>query len=99
MALEILLDSKQRYVSPKCDVYNFGVLLIKLVNGSWFILDRGKIPKFIQWAQKIHVEKDGFQQILNVIIKNSIVGFNNNEAKLFLQISLKCIQVILLPNL
>ncbi len=99
MAPEILPESKQRHVSPKCDVYSFGVLLIELVNGSRFTSDRSKIYKFIQWARKIHVEENGFQQIFNVIIKNSIVGFNNNEAKLFLQISLKCIQVIFLPNL
>jgi serine/threonine protein kinase len=99
MAPEILPESKQRHVSPKCDVYSFGVLLIELVNGLQFTLDRGKICKFIQWAWKIHVEEDGFQQIFNVIIKNSIVGFNNNEAKLILLISLKCIQVIFLPNL
>jgi hypothetical protein len=75
--------------------------LIELVNGSQFTLDRhdGKIHKFIQWVQKIHVEEHEFQQIFNVIIKNSIVGFNNNEAKLFLQISLKCIQVIFMRNL
>jgi len=79
-------------------VYSFGVLLIELVNGSRLSLDRGEIREFIQWARKIHVEKDGFQQIFNVIIKNSIVGFNNIEAKLFLQISLKCIQVIFMPN-
>jgi len=101
MAPEIRHESKQRHVSPKCDVYSFGVLLIELVNGSRFTLDRreGKIQKFIQWAQNIHVEKDGFQQIFKVIIKNSIAGFNNDEAKLFLQISLKCIQVIFMPNL
>jgi len=86
-------------VSPKCDVYSFGVLLIELVNGSQFTLDRGKIRKFIQWAQKIHVEEDGFQHIFNVIIKNSIVGLDNNEARLFLHFSLKCIQVIFMPNL
>jgi serine/threonine protein kinase len=99
MAPEILPESKQRHVSPKCDVYNFGVLLIELVNGSRFTLDRGKIREFIQWARNIHVEENGFQQNFNVIFKNSIVGFNNNEAKLFLQISLKCIQVIFVPNL
>jgi serine/threonine protein kinase len=86
-------------VSPKCDVYSFGILLIELVNGLPLILDRDKICKFIQWARNIHVEEDGFQQIFNVIIKNSIVGFDNNEAKLFLHISLKCIQIILMPNL
>ncbi len=47
MALEILPESKQRHVSPKCDVYSFGVLLIELVNGSRFTLDRGKIREFI----------------------------------------------------
>jgi serine/threonine protein kinase len=101
MAPKIWPESKQKHVSPKCDVYSFWVLLIELVNGSWFILDRpkGKIHKCIQWAQKIHVEEYGFQQIFNVILKNSIMGFNNNEAKLFLQISLKSIKVIFMPNL
>jgi hypothetical protein len=51
------------------------------VNGLPFTLDRDKICKFIQWARKIHVKEDEFQQIFNVMIKNSIVGFDNNEAK------------------
>jgi hypothetical protein len=79
------------HVSPKCDVYSFGVWLIEVVNVLPFTLDRDKICKFIQWARKIHVEEDGFQQIFNAIIKNSIMRFYNNEAKLFLHISLKCI--------
>ncbi|CAN5971409.1 unnamed protein product [Sphagnum jensenii] len=101
MAPEILPKSKQRHVSLKCDVYSFGILLIELVNGSRFTLDRrdGEIREFIQWLQNIHVEEDGFQQFFDFMIKNSIEGFNNNEAKLFLQISLKCIQVIFLPNI
>jgi serine/threonine protein kinase len=97
MAPEIL--SKQ--ASTKSDVYSFGVLLIQLVNGSTFILDGNEvhIRKFIQWAQKVHVEKNGFQQIFNVVINNSIIGFDRNEAKSFLQVSLQCIKVILVPNL
>jgi hypothetical protein len=87
------------HVLPKCDVYSFGMILIELVNGLPFILDRDKICKFIQWAGKIHVEEDEFQQIFNVIIKNSIVGFNNNEAKLLFHITLKCIQVVFMSNL
>jgi hypothetical protein len=87
------------HVLPTCDVYSVGVLLIELVNGLPFTLDRDKIWKFIQWVGKIHAEEDGFQQLFSVIIKNPIVGFDINEAKLFLHISLKCIQVIFMPNL
>ncbi len=86
-------------MSTKSDVYSFGVLLIELVNGSQFTLNRVQMREFIKCAQKIHVEEDGFQQIINVMMKDSIVGFNNNEAELFLRISFKCIQVIFLPNL
>jgi hypothetical protein len=75
------------------------MILIELANGLPFTLDRDKICKFIQWAGKTHVEEDGFQQFFNVIIKNSIVGFDNNEAKLFFHVSLKCIQVVFMPNL
>jgi len=90
MAPEI--HSKQ--ASTKSDVYSFGVLLIQLVNGSPFKLNGKKvhIRKFIQWAQKVHVEENGFQQIFNVVINNSIIGFDRNEAKSFLQISLQCIK-------
>jgi hypothetical protein len=75
--------------------------LIQLVNGSPFTLDGKEIHvrNFIWWAQKVHVEENGFQQIFNVVINNSIVGFDNNEAKLFLQISLQCIKVIFVPNI
>ncbi|CAK9860852.1 unnamed protein product [Sphagnum jensenii] len=90
MAPEILL----KQASTKSDVYSFGVLLIQLLNGSPFILDGNEIHirKFIQWAQKVHVEENGFQQIFNVVIDNSIIGFDHNEAKSFLQISLQCIK-------
>jgi serine/threonine protein kinase len=93
MAPEIL--SKQ--ASTKSDVYSFGVLLIQLLNGSPFILDGNEIHihKFIQWARKVHVEENGFEQIFNVVIDNSIIGFDCNEAKSFLQISFQCIKVIL----
>jgi hypothetical protein len=38
------------------------------------------------------VEENGFQQIFDVVIDNSIIGFDRNEAKSFLQISLQCIK-------
>ncbi len=97
MAPEIFL----KQASTKSDVYSFGVLLIQLLNGSPFILDGNEIHirKFIQWAQKVRVEENGFQQIFNVVIDNSIIGFDRNEAKSFLQISLQCIEVIFVPNL
>jgi len=97
MAPEILL----KQASTKSDVYSFGVLLIQLLNGSPFILDGNEIHirKFIQWAQKVRVEENGFQQIFNVVIDNSIIGFDRNEAKSFLQISLQCIEVIFVPHL
>jgi len=97
MAPEILL----KQASTKSDVYSFGVLLIQLLNGSPFILDGNEIHirKFIQWAQKVRVEENGFQQIFKVVIDNSIIGFDRNEAKSFLQISLQCIEVIFVPNL
>jgi len=87
--------------STKSDVYSFGVLLIQLVNGSPLTLDGDKIliRHFIQWVQEVQEEEDGFQQIFDVAINNSIVGFDRNEAKSFLQISLQCIKVNLVPNL
>lgn len=94
-----ILTSKE--ASPKSDVYSFGVLLMHLVNEIPFILDgyETEIYHFIKWAQKVHVQKDGFKDIIDyVVINNSIVGFNYNEAKLILQISLKCIQVTFLPS-
>jgi serine/threonine protein kinase len=85
---------EQKQASTKSDVYSFGVLLIQLLNGSPFIVDGNEvyIRDFIQWVQKVHVKKNGFQQIFNVVIDNSIIRFNNNEAKSFLEISLQCIK-------
>jgi serine/threonine protein kinase len=87
--------------STKSDVYSFGVLLIQLVNGSPLTLDGNQIfiRHFIQWVRKVQEEEDGFQQIFDVAINNSIVGFDQNEAKLILQISFQCIKVNLVPNL
>ncbi|KAH8933722.1 hypothetical protein BDL97_18G044800 [Sphagnum fallax] len=85
---------EKKQASTKSDVYSFGVLLIQLLNGSPFIIDGNevRIHKFIQWAQKVHVEGNGFQQIFNVVIDNSIIGFDDNEAKSLLEISLQCIK-------
>ncbi len=96
MAPEILL----KRASTKSDVYSFGVLLIQLLNGSPFILDGNEIHirKFIEWARKVHVEENGFQQIFNVVIDNSIIGFDHNEAESVLEISLQCIKVIFVPK-
>jgi serine/threonine protein kinase len=87
--------------STKSDVYSFGVLLIRLVNGSPLTLDGDEIliRHFIQWVQEVQEEEDGFQQIFDVAINNSIVGFDQNEAKSFLQIALQCIKVNLVSNL
>jgi serine/threonine protein kinase len=97
MALEI--HSNQ--ASTKSDVYSFGVLLIQLVNGSPLTLDGNKIHirDFIHWVRKVHEEENGFQQIFDVVINNSITGFDQNEAKSLLQISLQCIKVNFVPNL
>jgi serine/threonine protein kinase len=97
MAPEIISNQ----ASTKSDVYSFGVLLIQLVNGSPLTLDGNdiRIHNFIQWVRKVHEEEDGFQQIFDVAINNSIIGFDRNEAKLFLQISLQCIKVNFVPNL
>jgi len=72
MALEILL----KQASTKSDVYSFGVLLIQLLNGSPFIVDGNEVSirDFIKWARKVHVEENGFEQIFNVVIDNSILG-------------------------
>jgi hypothetical protein len=87
--------------STKSDVYSFGVLLIQLMNGSPMTLYGDEIPirDIIQWVREVEEEEDGFQQIFDGAINNSIVGFDQNEAKSFLQISLQCIKVNLVPNL
>jgi hypothetical protein len=71
------------------------------VNGSPLTLDGNEIHicNFIQWVREVHEEEDGFQQIFDVAINNSIVGFDRNEAKSLLQISLRCIKVNFEPNL
>jgi hypothetical protein len=79
MAPEIL-EKKQK--STKSDVYDFGVLLIQLLNGSPFIVDGNEvhIRNFIQWVRKDHVKENGFQQIFNVVSHNSIIGFVKLES-------------------
>ncbi len=90
--------SKPRHMSPKNGVYGFEVLMIQLVNGS--LEDEVfHIHGFIKWAKTVHVQKNGFQDIFNVRIDNSIVGFDHNQDKLLLQIPLGCIQIIFVPNL
>jgi serine/threonine protein kinase len=80
--------------STKSDVYSFGILLIQLMNGSPMTLYGDEIPirDIIQWVREVEEEEDGFQQIFDGAINNSIVGFDQNEAKSFLQISLQCIK-------
>jgi serine/threonine protein kinase len=87
--------------STKSDVYSFGVLLIQALNGSPLTLDGEEthIRNFIQWVQKVHEKKNGLQQILDVAINKSIVGFDQHEAKSLLQISLQCIKVNFVRNL
>jgi serine/threonine protein kinase len=94
-------EIRSNQASTKSDVYSFGVLLIQVVNGSPLTLDGKKIPirDFIQWVREVHEEENGFQQIFDVAINNSIVGFDRNEAKSLLQISLQCIKVNFVPNL
>ncbi len=71
--------------------------MIQLVNG--LVEDEVfHIHGFIKWAKMIHLQKNGFQEIFNVVINNSIVGFDPNQDKLILQISLGRIQVIFVPN-
>jgi hypothetical protein len=79
-------------------VYSFGVLLIRLLNRSPLTENGIAIRKFIKRVQELHEEEDGFQQIFDVATNDSIVGFDRNEAKLFLQISLQCIKVNFVPN-
>jgi serine/threonine protein kinase len=94
-------EIRSNQASTKSDVYSFGVLLIQLVNGSPLRLngDEIHIRNFIQWVQKVQKEEDGFQQIFDIANNNSIVGFDQNEAKSVLQISFQCIKVNLVPNL
>jgi hypothetical protein len=89
--------------STKSDVYivyNFGVLLIRLVNGSPLTLDGNEIHirNFIQWVREVHEEEDGIQQNFDVAINNSIIEFDRIESKLFFQISVQCIKVNFVAN-
>jgi hypothetical protein len=82
ITLKKLSTSKLRHVSPKSDVYSFGILLIQLVDGS--LEDEVfHIHGFIKWAKTVHVQKNGFQEIFNVVIDNSIVGFYHNQDNYF----------------
>jgi serine/threonine protein kinase len=87
-------EIRSNQASTKSDVYSFGVLLIRLVNGSPLTLDGEKtdIHNFLQWVREVHEEENGFQQIFDVAINNSIIGFDRHEAKSLLQISLQCIK-------
>ncbi len=78
-----------------------GFYELQHVNGSPLTFDGDEIyiHKFIEWTRNVYEEENGFQQIFDVAINNSIVGFDQNEAKLFLQISLQCIKVNFVPNL
>jgi serine/threonine-protein kinase PBS1 len=87
-------ENRSNQASTKSDVYSFGVLLIQVVNGSPLTLDGEKIDihNFLQWVREVHEEENGFQQIFDVVINNSIIGFDQHEAKSLLQISLQCIK-------
>jgi len=61
--------------------------------------DEIPIRDIIQWVWEVEEEEDGFQQIFDGAINNSVVRFDPNEAKLILQISLQCIELNLVPNL
>jgi len=71
-------ENRSNQASTKSDVYSFGVLLIQVVNGSPLTLDGEKIDihNFLQWVREVHEEENGFQQIFDVAINNSIVGFD-----------------------
>ncbi len=93
-------ENRSNQASTKSDVYSFGVLLIQVVNGSPLTLDGEKIDihNFLQWVREVHEEENGFQQIFDVVINNSIIGFDQHEAKSLLQISLQCIKVNFVPK-
>jgi len=82
-------------------VYSFGVLLIKLLNGSPFILNGNEVSftNSSNGHKRFRWKKMDLNKIFNVVIDNSIIGFDDNEAKSFLEISLQCIKVIFVPNL
>ncbi|CAM6044417.1 unnamed protein product [Sphagnum compactum] len=83
--------------STKSDVYSFGVLLIEIVNGKeTFNVEGENVPlrDFTKWAKNNYVEGE-FEDILDVVINNSIVDLNHNEAQKLMKIALECIQLLI----
>jgi serine/threonine protein kinase len=94
MAPEILDIQK---VSTKTDVYSFGVVLIELVRGkrnfNQHVEEEEDVRMFTKWAH-MKMQQGRHEDIFKSLLNNSISGFNLKEAKLLMEISLMCIQVM-----